>query len=417
MPREGTPPYTYTLPAVYLAVPGTTIVVAQHNTPLEDIQSTLNGIQPINFGGTGAATAGAALTALGGASASQINYLAAGGSATVMTLTPTTALTALTTGVAYPFKAIADSTGPATMNVSGLGAKAVRKIVGATDVAIIAGDILNGAYYSMAYSAAANGAAGGWILTAASPASVTTFSDAFFRVQDNADATKQLALEVSGITTGTTRTYTAPNVSGNLALDGAGITTIASATTTNIGASVTKDVIISGVTTITAFDTVAAGTVRNVTASGAFLLTHNGTSLILPGAVSITTVAGDNFVAESLGSGNWRVTSYVQASGLPHAIGQTYQDLTASRAAGTAYQNTTGKPLRVENKYTVTSNAVFNWTCDASNPPTTAASPINGSTWATTSVIVSGVLVPPGFYYKYAIASGAATLNSWIELR
>ena len=59
------------------------------------------------------------------------------------------------------------------------------------------------------------------------PGGSTTFSDSLFRVQDNADATKQIAFEASGITTGTTRTFTAPNVSGTL------ITTGDTATVTN----------------------------------------------------------------------------------------------------------------------------------------------------------------------------------------
>ena len=46
-----------------------------------------------------------------------------------------------------------------------------------------------------------------------------TFSDADFRVQDNGDATKQLAFECSGITTGTTRTMTVPNNSGTIATE------------------------------------------------------------------------------------------------------------------------------------------------------------------------------------------------------
>ncbi len=56
MPRAFTPPYTYTLPAVYLAVPGTTILVDQHNSPLQDIQTTLNQAWPVNLGGTGGTT-------------------------------------------------------------------------------------------------------------------------------------------------------------------------------------------------------------------------------------------------------------------------------------------------------------------------------------------------------------------------
>lgn len=53
MPRGGPPTYTYTLPAVYLAVPGTTILATQHNSPLEDIAGVLNGAWPTNLGGTG----------------------------------------------------------------------------------------------------------------------------------------------------------------------------------------------------------------------------------------------------------------------------------------------------------------------------------------------------------------------------
>lgn len=49
-------------------------------------------------------------------------------------------------------------------------------------------------------------------LTAASSVSLpTVFSDSVFRIQDNADSTKQRAWEVSGISTGTTRTVTCAN--------------------------------------------------------------------------------------------------------------------------------------------------------------------------------------------------------------
>jgi hypothetical protein len=48
----------------------------------------------------------------------------------------------------------------------------------------------------------------------------TTFADDVFRIQDNSDATKQIAFEASGITTGTTRTLTVPDNSGTLAVAG-----------------------------------------------------------------------------------------------------------------------------------------------------------------------------------------------------
>lgn len=56
-------------------------------------------------------------------------------------------------------------------------------------------------------------ASGTLVLTTTVP---TTFSDSTFRVQDNADATKQLAFECSGISTATTRTMTVPNENGTI---------------------------------------------------------------------------------------------------------------------------------------------------------------------------------------------------------
>jgi hypothetical protein len=47
------------------------------------------------------------------------------------------------------------------------------------------------------------------------------FSDANFLLYDNADSTKNLAFQLSGITTGTTRTLTVPDASGTIALQGA----------------------------------------------------------------------------------------------------------------------------------------------------------------------------------------------------
>lgn len=90
---------------------------------------------------------------------------------------------------------------------------------------------------------------------------------------------------------------------------------IASASTTDIGASTGQGVTVTGTTTITALGTADAGTYRRVTFSGALTLTHNATSLILPGSANITTAAGDVAYFESLGSGNWRCVGYMRANG------------------------------------------------------------------------------------------------------
>lgn len=89
---------------------------------------------------------------------------------------------------------------------------------------------------------------------------------------------------------------------------------VASAATCDIGAATTTRITITGTTTITSFGT-GADRLRFVTFAGALTLTHNGTSLILPGGANITTAAGDTATFASDSSGNWRCLSYNLASG------------------------------------------------------------------------------------------------------
>lgn len=90
--------------------------------------------------------------------------------------------------------------------------------------------------------------------------------------------------------------------------------TLASATTTDLGSVEGMYVNVTGTTTITGFGTLKDGMVKFVRFDGALVLTHNATSLILPGAANITTAAGDAGVFVSEGSGNWRCLSYQRAS-------------------------------------------------------------------------------------------------------
>lgn len=92
--------------------------------------------------------------------------------------------------------------------------------------------------------------------------------------------------------------------------------TIASASTTDLGSVPSGNVIVTGTTTITSFGlTAAVGTVKRVRFSGVLTLTHNASSLIIPGSANVTTALNDCLTAVCYGSGQWIVTQYQRASG------------------------------------------------------------------------------------------------------
>jgi hypothetical protein len=111
---------------------------------------------------------------------------------------------------------------------------------------------------------------------------------------------------------------------------------IADSATPAIGAALGNAVDLDGTTTITAFDTVAAGVTRFVSFTGIRTITHNGTSLVLPGARNILTAAGDRATFISLGSGNWRCHEYLKTSGL--AIGTLDEQIVSASASLTRNQ-------------------------------------------------------------------------------
>jgi len=89
---------------------------------------------------------------------------------------------------------------------------------------------------------------------------------------------------------------------------------IASAATTDLGGTEGLGHDISGTTTITSFGTGREGLLKILQFDGALTLTHNATSLVLPGGVNITTAAKDVAVMFSEGSGNWRCYGYFSAA-------------------------------------------------------------------------------------------------------
>jgi hypothetical protein len=91
---------------------------------------------------------------------------------------------------------------------------------------------------------------------------------------------------------------------------------VASAATCDIGLAAGLKVRITGTATITSFGSVAHA-FRLIRFADALTLTHNATSLILPGAANILTATDDSCLAVSDSSGNWRVLAYQRSSGVP----------------------------------------------------------------------------------------------------
>lgn len=122
---------------------------------------------------------------------------------------------------------------------------------------------------------------------------------------------------------------------------------LASAATTDIGAQNTVLLNITGTTTITSFGTNYNGP-RYLRFDGALTLTHNATTLILPGGANITTAAGDSLIAVPVGSPatGWRVAAYQLGAVVPGSIPDEsvtfakLQNIATSRLLGRATAGT-----------------------------------------------------------------------------
>ncbi len=124
------------------------------------------------------------------------------------------------------------------------------------------------------------------------------------------------------------------------ALNYPAFSTLASAPTTNIGGVNNNYIEITGNTNISSFGTASAGVVRILRFTGILTIFNNGTSLILPGGIDVTTKANDTLEVVSLGSGNWLCTVVTQGS-----LGN-YVDLTNAQTISgqKTFSRDTGSP-------------------------------------------------------------------------
>lgn len=91
------------------------------------------------------------------------------GSANAYAATSSNTIAALATGLRFVFKANFTNTDAATLNLTpsggaAFGAKSIRKLTTSGDLPLTGGEIQNNGLYIFVYDAAANSAAGGWVL-------------------------------------------------------------------------------------------------------------------------------------------------------------------------------------------------------------------------------------------------------------
>lgn len=172
--------------------------------------------------------------------------------------------------------------------------------------------------------------------------------------------------------------------------------TLVSAGTVNLASASGPSLHISGTTTITSFGTAPSGAIRTAVFDGALTLTHNGTSLILPGAANITTAAGDVGVFVSEGSGNWRCISYVGRNGVMN-------NATVAGTLGVTGAATLSSTLGVTGDVAVNTNK-FNVTASTGNTTVAGTLAVTGNTTVTGSLTGASPIVATGT----SLGSGSA---------
>ena len=185
--------------------------------------------------------------------------------------------------------------------------------------------------------------------------------------------------------------------------------TIATATQIDLGAisPATQHVNISGAGTISGF-TVAPGKCYFVRFASAITLV-NSAAIITQSGSNIVAQAGDTCVIRATAANTVEVLMYTPAVIQAIGYGQTWQDVITSRALGTTYTNSTGRPIAVS--VTVIGGSpglqlLINGLI-VSRQHTAA---VSGSIYSNLQAVI-----PPGATYSAVLIGGS--LSTWTELR
>jgi hypothetical protein len=182
---------------------------------------------------------------------------------------------------------------------------------------------------------------------------------------------------------------------------------VASASTVNLTSSApnTRHINITGTTTINGF-TVAVGQCYFVRFNAALTLTNSG-SLVTQRGTNILTAAGDTCIVRATAANTVEILCGNFLAQRSIGDGQTWQDMTASRALGTTYTNTTGRTICVS-VYGATGNSTVGIVVDGLL--LSRFTPAGSGTLTSTCFAI----IPNGATYSIA---ALVIIEKWSELR
>ncbi|MBS0257266.1 MAG: hypothetical protein JSR13_06065 [Proteobacteria bacterium] len=184
-----------------------------------------------------------------------------------------------------------------------------------------------------------------------------------------------------------------------------GASSIASGTTTDLSTVKGTYVSVSGASTITSLGTAKAGWIKHVRFTGTPTLTHNATSLILPGGSNISVSAGDTAIFVSEGSGNWRCAEYYSS------FAKTFMD----DSNGASAFNTLGatNSFATFGYQKLPSGLIIQWGSLGLGPVGAFnGQSINGWTWYTTFYQINLPIAFPTAGYAVSIANSGYIFSS-----